>query len=385
MERRTHLSWPFFDHTHRALHDEARAWCATELPAIRALADVDARCRALVAALGRAGLIAKALARDGKVRVDVRAACVLRETLADAWGLADFAFAMQGLGSGAIALFGSDVLRASHVERATAGRAIAAFAISEAGAGSDLGAVATTAKRDGPDYVIDGEKAWISNAGLADFYTVFARTGEGPGTKGLSAFVVDAGTPGLTTSRIEIVAPHPLGTLRFDACRVPASRMVGEPGRGVAVALATLDVFRATVGAAAVGFARRALAEALAHATSHRAFGSTLSEFQLVQQKLADMATTIDASALLVYRAAWTKDVTGGRVTREAAMAKVAATEGAQRVIDDAVQILGARGVVHGSPVEELYREIRPLRIYEGTSEIQKLVIARTLEEEAGS
>jgi alkylation response protein AidB-like acyl-CoA dehydrogenase len=320
----------------------------------------------------------RALSADG-TGVDVRAACVAREALASAWGLADFAYAMQGLGSGPIILFGSPALRASHAEPAAAGDAIAAFAISEAGAGSDLGAVAATARRDGPDYRIDGEKAWISNAGLADFYVVFARTGEGPGTKGLSAFVVDAGTRGLTTARTDIVAPHPLGTLQFDGCRVPADRRVGEPGRGVPIALATLDVFRATVGAAALGFARRALSEALAHAASRRAFGSALSEFQLIQEKLAEMATTIDASALLVYRAAWTKDVGQGRVTREAAMAKLVATEGAQRVVDDAVQILGARGVVVGSILEELYREIRPLRIYEGTSEIQKLVIARTL------
>jgi len=385
MTERSHLAWPFFNDTHRAFHADVHAWCERELPAVRALPTGDARCRALVAALGRAGLLARALSADPTPRVDVRAACIAREALAQAWGLADFAFAMQGLGAGPIALFGSPALRASHAARAATGEAISAFAISEAGAGSDLGAVATTARRDGSHYVIDGEKTWISNAGIADFYVVFARTGEGSASKGLSAFVVDADTAGLTTTRIEIIAAHPLGQVRLEGCRVPATRMVGEPGRGVAVALGTLDVFRATVGAAAVGFARRALAEALSHATRHRAFGSTLAEFQLIQEKLADMATTIDSSALLVYRAAWTRDECDGRVTREAAMAKYAATEGAQRVIDEAVQILGARGVVAGSILEELYREIRPLRIYEGTSEIQKLVIARTLLEGAGS
>ena len=379
MTERSHLDWPFFDDTHRAFHAEVHAWCERELPAIRALSDVDARCRALVAAMGRGGLLARAFPAQPTPRVDVRAACIAREALAEAWGLADFAFAIQGLGAGPIALFGSPALRASHAARAAAGEAIPAFAISEAAAGSDLGAVATTARRDGSHYVIDGEKTWISNAGLADFYVVFARTGEGSGGKGLSAFVVDADTAGLTTARIEIISPHPLGRVRLEACRVPASRMVGEPGRGMAVALGTLDVFRATVGAAALGFARRALAEALSHATGHRAFGSALAELQLIQEKLAVMATTIDSSALLVYRAAWTRDECEGRVTREAAMAKYAATEGAQQVIDDAVQILGARGVVAGSILEELYREIRPLRIYEGTSEIQKLVIARAL------
>jgi acyl-CoA dehydrogenase len=379
MSERLHLDWPFFDDAHRAFHADTRAWCERELPAIRALPDADGRCRALVAALGRGGLLARALSLHPTPRVDVRAACIAREVLAEAWGLADFAFAMQGLGAGPITLYGSPALRASHAARAAAGEAIPAFAISEDGAGSDLGAVATTARRDGAHYVIDGEKTWISNAGIADFYVVFARTGEGDGGKGLSAFVVDADTAGLTTARIEIISPHPLGRVRLEACRVPSSRLVGEPGRGMAVALGTLDVFRATVGAAALGFARRALAEALSHATRHRAFGSALAELQLIQEKLADMATTIDASALLVYRAAWTRDTCDGRVTREAAMAKYAATEGAQRVIDDAVQILGARGVVAGSILEELYREIRPLRIYEGTSEIQKLVIARTL------
>jgi len=296
-------------------------------------------------------------------------------------GLAEFVFAMQGLGSGPISLFGSDALRAEYLPAVAAGKSIAAFAISERDAGSDLGSIATTARADGAHYVLNGEKAWISNAGVADFYVVFARDGEGG--KGLTAFVVDAGTRGLSVEeRVDVSAPHPLGHLRFDDCRVPASKRVGDAGRGMAVALATLDVFRSTVGAAALGLARRALAEAAAHAKSRRAFGTTLSEFQLVRAKLADMATAIDASALLVYRAAWTKDTQGRRVTREAAMAKAFATESGQRVIDDAVQILGALGVVAGSTVERLYREIRPLRIYEGATDIQRLVIARSLLEE---
>jgi len=313
--------------------------------------------------------------------LDVRSICICRESFAQHSGLAEFVFAMQGLGSGPISLFGSDSLRTEYLPRVTAGKAIAAFAISEREAGSDLGAIATTARADGASFVLDGEKMWISNAGVADFYVVFARTGEG--SKGLSAFVVDAGTKGLTVSeRVGVSAPHPLGTLRFDGCRVPASKQVGETGKGMAIALGTLDVFRATVGAAALGLARRALAEATAHARSRRAFGTTLSEFQLVRAKLADMATAIDAAALLVYRAAWVKDTQKRRVTREAAMAKAFATESAQHVIDDAVQILGALGVVAGSTVETLYREIRPLRIYEGATDIQRLVIARSLLEE---
>ena len=377
---RSHLDWPFFEPGHRALAGDARAWCASELAGARGAGDVDAQCRALVRSLGSAGLLSRVAAADGATGLDVRGSCVVREILAENWGLADFAFAMQGLGSGPISLFGSPALRARWLPRVVAGEAIAAFAISEAGAGSDLAAMTMSARREGSAYVLDGEKTWISNAGLAHFYVVFARTGEAPGTKGISAFAVDAGAGGLSVAeRIEVSAPHPLGTLRFENCRVPAGDLLGEPGRGIAVALATLDVFRPTVGAAALGFARRALAEAVAHARQRRAFGSTLSRLQLVQQKLADMATAIDASALLVYRAAWTRDTTGGRVSAESAMAKSYATEAAQRVIDDAVQILGARGVVAGSVLEELYREIRPLRIYEGATDIHKLLIARDL------
>lgn len=375
----SHLEWPFFDDRHRALALEAERWAAANLSASEDTAHLDRECRRLVSAFGETGFLRYTAPAQGTI--DVRSICICREAFAQHSGLAEFVFAMQGLGSGPISLFGSEALRAEYLPRVASGKSIAAFAISEREAGSDLAAIATTARADGSHVVIDGEKSWISNAGVADFYVVFARTGEGG--KGLSAFVVDADTPGLTiTERVAIAAPHPLGTLRFDGCRVPVANRVGDAGRGMAVALGTLDVFRSTVGAAALGLARRALAEATAHAKSRRAFGTTLSEFQLVRAKLADMATAIDASALLVYRAAWTKDTTGRRVTREAAIAKAFATESAQRVIDDAIQVLGAMGVVAGATVERLYREIRPLRIYEGATDIQRLVIARAILEE---
>jgi acyl-CoA dehydrogenase len=387
MAPRSHLGWPFFEPSHRALAREAAAWCEAELPRIRALDETDAQCRALVSGLGEAGLLNRSVVAKEGGTIDVRAACVLREVLAAHWGVADFAYAMQGLGSGPISVAGSAVQRKRYCARAAAGEAIAAFAISELNAGSDLAGMTTRARRDGESYVIDGEKTWISNAGLADFYVVFARTADTP-ARNVTAFVVDADNPGLTvTDRVEVSAPHPLGTIRLQACRVDENARVGEEGRGMSVALATLDMFRATVGAAAVGFARHALAEARRHALGRRAFGATLADLDGVRQKLGMMATAIDAAALLVYRAAWTKDTTGARITSEAAMAKSFATESAQRVIDDAVQIMGARGVVAGSPLEELYREIRPLRIYEGATEIQHLVIARELlsEDEEGS
>jgi len=372
----SHFDWPFFEPRHSELAAEAERWARAHLANTDAARHVDRECRRLAAAYGEAGFLKHAVARDG--RIDVRAVCVCRETFAQHSGLAEFVFAMQGLGSGPISLFGSEALRAEYLPRVAAGQAVAAFAISEREAGSDLGAVATTARLDGGYYVIDGEKTWISNAGIADFYVVFARSGEK-----LSAFVVDAGTPGVSVSgRVDVSAPHPLGTLTFNECRVPLSKRIGEEGRGMAVALATLDVFRPTVGAAALGFARRALAEAIAYARSRRAFGAPLAELQLVRAKLADMATAVDASALLVYRAAWLGDTQEDRVTREAAMAKGFATEAAQRVIDDAIQVCGARGVLAGSPLERLYREIRPLRIYEGATDIQRLVIARSLLEE---
>jgi acyl-CoA dehydrogenase len=322
--------------------------------------------------------------------LDVRSLCLLRETFARGSALADFAFALQGLGSGPLSLFGSGEQRRRYLPRVAAGQAIAAFALSEAEAGSDVAAMRTTARRDGGDYVLDGRKTWISNAGIADFYVVFCRlAGEGAAAANRShaAFVVDADHPGLrVVERLEVISPHPLGTLELEACRVPAGALVGEAGRGLRVALATLDVFRPTVGAAALGLARRALDEALAYVGRRQAFGQPLGAHQLTQAKLADMATAIDASALLVYRAAWARDRGGAeRVTREAAMAKLFATEAAQRVVDDAVQLLGARGVVAGSPVERLYREVRALRIYEGTSEIQRLVIAGQVLDAAGA
>ena len=310
----------------------------------------------------------------------MRAICLAREILARHEGLADFAFAMQGLGSAAISLFGTAAQQQRWLPPVGRGEAIAAFGLSEPDAGSDVGAMTTRAVPDGDGFVLDGTKTWISNAGLADFYVVFARLGDAPGTKGLAAFVVDADTPGLeVTERIQVIAPHPLGTLKLSGCRVGADRLLGKAGDGFRIAMSVLDVFRSSVGAAALGFARRALDEAVGRALERRTFGHPLSDYQLVQAKLADMAVAIDAAALLIYRAAWTKDTTGGRVTREASMAKLFATEAAQEVIDQAVQIFGGLGVVSGVPVEKLYREIRALRIYEGTSEIQRLVIAGTV------
>lgn len=377
MADRTYLSWPFFDDAHRALAADLAAWRDREL---RDAHDPDpsAACRAYVAQLGAAGWLRYAvppLDRQPAV-VDVRSICLVRETLAYTSGLAEFAFAMQGLGSGPIAFYGSEAQRRRYLPLAASGAAIAAFAISETGAGSDLAAMQTTARSDGDGIVIDGEKTWISNAGIAGHYVVFCRWPEG-GDRSFIALIVESGAPGLEIGpMIDVMAPHPLGTLTFRSCRVPKDAVVGEPGRGMRVALGTLDVFRTTVGAAALGFARRALDEAIAHVRQRVVFGQKLAEFQLTQARIAEMATAIDAAALLVYRAAWTRDQGADRVTREAAMAKLQATEMAQQVIDAAVQLLGARGVIAGAPVERLFREIRALRIYEGTSEIQKIVIA---------
>jgi acyl-CoA dehydrogenase len=383
MSDRSFLDWPFLEPRHRELALALDAWAATALaPGAIDHHDTDAACRALVSALGAGGWLRHAARdpADGGAKLDVRSLCLIRETLARHDGLADFAFAMQGLGSGAISLFGTPEQQLRYLQRVRTGEAIAAFALSEPDAGSDVAAVSTTARRDGDHYVLDGQKTWISNGGIADFYVVFARTGEAPGARGLSAFVVDAATPGLSIAeRIAVIAPHPLARLAFDGCRVPAQAMLGGPGRGFAIAMATLDVFRSTVGAAALGFARRALDESLAHVKQRRMFGAPMSELQLTQSALGEMALAIDASALLVYRAAWTKDCVAERVTREAAMAKLHATEAAQRVIDRAVQLFGGLGVKKGSVVESLYREIRALRIYEGASEVQKLVIARQL------
>ena len=382
----TFLDWPFFDDGHRRLAAELDAWAGHELPSAVAHADdhasVDAACRAIAAQLGDGGWLRHVVPGPhggARERLDVRTLCIIRETLARHAPLADFVFALQGLGTGPISLYGSEALRREYLPGIMDGSRIAGFALSERDAGSDVAAMAMTARKDGDEWVLDGEKTWISNAGIADRYVVFCRMPD-VGDRGFGAFVVDAGNPGLSvTERIDVIAPHPLGTLRLARCRVPADSMIGEPGRGLRVALGTLDVFRSTVGAAALGMARRALDEAVAWARARQAFGRPLADFQLTQAKLADMALEIDASALLVYRAAWVRDSGAERITREAAMAKLHATEAAQRVIDGAVQLLGGRGVVSGAPVERLYREIRALRIYEGTSEIQRLVIAGQL------
>jgi acyl-CoA dehydrogenase len=374
----TYLAWPFFSDAHRTLHRELTAWRGASISEQND-SDPGAACRRYVGVLGAAGWLKYVVPRayGGALEsLDVRSLCLIREILGYSSGLAEFAFAMQGLGAGPITLFGSDALKARYLPAVAAGAAIPAFAISEAGAGSDVAAIQTTARRDGAAIVIEGEKTWISNAGIASHYVVFCRWPEG-GDRSFIAVVVDADAPGLEVIRtIEVIAPHPLGTIGFRGCRVPFDRVIGEPGQGMRVALGTLDLFRTTVGAAALGFARRAFDEAVTHVRERRAFGQALADFQLTQAAVADMATAIDAAALLVYRAAWTRDHGSARVTREAAMAKLAATESAQHVIDRAVQLLGARGVVRGTPVERLYREIRALRIYEGTSEIQRIVIA---------
>ncbi|WP_375461690.1 acyl-CoA dehydrogenase family protein [uncultured Enterovirga sp.] len=379
----TFLSWPFFEPRHRRFRDELAAWAAATVPPLVDHHDTDGSCRRLVASLGVGGWLRAAVpGHDGGEPVyDVRALCLARETLAYESGLADFAFAMQGLGTGPITLFGTPEQRERYLPAVAEGTRIAAFALSEPEAGSDVAALGLTAVPDGNAHVrLDGEKTWISNGGIADHYVVFARTGDGPGAKGLSAFVVDADAPGLTIAeRIEVVAPHPLARLRFDGCRIPVANRIGGPGDGFRIAMATLDVFRSTVAAAALGLARRALDEALGHARSRHIFGAPLGDLQLTQAALAEMATAVDTSALLVYRAAWTKDGGAPRVTREAAMAKMHATESAQLVVDKAVQIFGGLGVTKGVKVEELYREVRALRIYEGATEVQKIVIARDL------
>jgi acyl-CoA dehydrogenase len=371
----TFLGWPFFADRHRTLAAELERWCAANLPVDHG--DVDAACRDLVRRLGEGGWLRhSAPDPDAPGPLDVRTLCLVRETLARHDGLADFAFAMQGLGAGPISLFGTPEQR-RWLKKTRAGEAIAAFALTEQKSGSDVANMATAARRDG-GYVLDGEKTWISNGGIAHLYVVFARTGEAPGARGLSAFIVTPDMPGFTASeRIEVIAPHPLARLRFDGVRVPAAAMIGAPGEGFKIAMATLDVFRSTVGAAALGFARRALDETLARVRRRELFGGPLADLQMVQGYIADMALDVDAAALMVYRAAWTKDAGAARVTREAAMAKLLATERAQSVIDKAVQLHGGDGVRHGHVVERLYRDIRALRIYEGASEVQKVIIAR--------
>ena len=384
MSDTTFLAWPFFDDAHRALAHELETWARDALPPLllHEEADLDsvyACVGGLVRELGRAGLLRVCVPRAyGGLheQVDVRSLALAREILGRASGLADFALAMQGLGSAPVSLFGNADQKQSLLPGVGRGELIAAFALSEPDAGSDVAALSTTARRDGDGWVLDGVKTWISNGDLADRYVIFARTGEAPGAKGISAFLVDAGTPGLDASeRIPVIAPHPLGTLRLTHCRVGGDRLIGNPGQGFAIAMGTLDLFRTTVGAAALGLARRALDEATTRALGRRMFGQTLADFQLTQAKLGQMATSIDASALLVYRSAWTRDVLGTRVTREASMAKSYATEAAQQVIDAAVQLHGGLGVVTGVTVERLYREIRALRIYEGATEVLQLII----------
>ena len=378
MADRSFLDWPFLEPRHKALAFELDAFAA-------GLAvdhsDTDAACRALVAALGEAGwLDHTAVDPAAPGPLDVRSLCLIRETLARHDGLADFAYAMQGLGTGALSLFGTEAQRRRWLPETRAGRALAAFALTEPRSGSDVAATETMATRDGGGFVLEGEKTWISNGGIADVYTVFARTGEAPGARGLSAFVVPADAPGFEiVERLETIAPHPLARIRFDGVRLPADALIGRPGDGFKVAMSVLDVFRSTVAAAALGFARRALDEALARATSRRLFGAPLADLQMVQGHLADMALDVDAAALLTYRAAWTRDAGAPRVTREAAMATLFATDRAQAVIDAAVQIHGGDGVRSGAVVERLYREIRALRIYEGASDVQKIVIARQI------
>ncbi len=380
------MSLPFFADEHRDLQTLLARWCEenlTDLDHDDDIERVDQRCRQLVQAMGSAGWLAYCvqLAYGGQLpELDSRALCIARETLAYYDGLADFSFAMQGLGSGSITLFGTEQQKQHYLPKVATGEMIAAFALSEPDAGSDVAAIKTTATLEGDSYILNGTKTWISNGGIANYYVVFARSEAVAGSRGLSAFIVPAQTSGLEIAeRIEVIAPHPLATLKFENCRIPQSALLGETGRGMKVALATLDIFRASVGAAAIGFARRAFDEALDRAKSREMFGQTLADFQLIQAKLADMATAIDSAQLLVYRAAWLRDVQKVRPTREVAMAKMQATESAQQVIDDAVQIFGGLGVKRGVVVERLYREIRALRIYEGATEVQKMIIARSL------
>ncbi|HEV7523251.1 MAG TPA: acyl-CoA dehydrogenase family protein [Candidatus Angelobacter sp.] len=384
MTSSSHLDWPFLEPRHKALATDLDRWADRVLShqvedhSVRA---VDDACRKLVRQLGEGGWLKYAIGgtaygASGDT-IDTRAVCLIRESLARHSGLADFAFAMQGLGSGAISIFGTQEQKQRYLPHVGNGTAIAAFAISEPDAGSDVAALRCAARKDGDAYLINGEKTWISNGGIADFYLVFARTGEEAGGKGISAFIVDSNTKGLQIAeRIEVIAPHPLARLVFKDCHVPATQRLGEPGQGFKIAMTTLDIFRSSVAAAAVGFARCALHEALSRSTSRKMFGHALADFQLTQAKLAKMATDIDSAALLTYRAAWLKDM-GQQVTVEAAMAKMTATENAQQAIDSAVQIFGALGVMSGQIVERLYREIRPLRIYEGATEVQQLIIAR--------
>ena len=381
MADRSFLDWPFLDDGHRALASDLEAWCEAELTGSHTEDDIDGQCRDLLARLAAGGWLRYAVpAAYGGIHegLDVRSLCLIRETLARYSGLADFVFAMQGLGSGAITLFGTEAQKAAYLPAVARGEKMAAFALTELESGSDVANMTTAARPSGNGWVVDGAKTYISNGGIADYYVLFARTGEAPGAKGISAFIVDADTPGLNIAeRVHVIAPHPLATLRFDAMQLPGDALLGTGGAGFAQAMANLDIFRSTVGAAALGFARRALDEATQRAKGRKLGGGSLADNPITQSKLAEMVLDVDTSALLIYRAAWVRDVEGRRNTREAALAKLHATDSAQLVIDKAVQIFGGLGVVHGVPVEVLYREVRALRIYEGASEVQKVVIAR--------
>ena len=377
MTDRSYLQWPFLSDAQRALSEEVEAWATPELAHPHTNdADLDAACRDLARRMGAAGLFRHCVPEDG--RLEVRSLCLMRESLARHDALADFVYAMQGLGTGSITLFGTAAQQDRFLPPVRSGEALAAFALSEPDAGSDVAAMSTTAAAVPGGWRLDGTKTWISNGGIAAHYVVFARTGEAPGTRGISAFIVPADTPGLVIAeRIDVIAPHPLATLRFEGCQVGPEALLGRAGEGFKVAMATLDIFRPTVGAAALGMARRAMDEAVGRARTRRFGEGTLADLPVTQSKLGEMATEIDAAALLVYRAAWARDTGGARITREAAMAKMFATEAAQRVIDAAVQIFGGLGVRRGSVVESLYRDIRALRIYEGATEVQKMIIAR--------
>ena len=386
MSDKSFLQWPFLSDDHRQLAVALEEWAGEHIAPLAEAghghndAELDSACRELVACMAAGGWLEHAVSQGAGGKPDVRTLCLIRETLARHWGLADFCFAMQGLGSGPISLFADEELKRRYLPDVVAGRKLAAFALSEADAGSDVAAMTTSAVRVGDEFVINGAKTWISNGGLADFYCLFVRTGEAPGARGLSCLVVDADNPGLKiTERIPLMAPHPLGTLQFEDCKVPANHLIGKAGAGFRVAMATLDVFRSTVGAAALGFARRALDEAVDYSGRREMFGGRLGDLQMTRGRLADMAVQIDAAALLIYRAAWVRDEVADRVTREAAMAKLYATEAAWQIIDSAVQLHGGQGVKTGSIVEELYREVRALRIYEGASEVQKVIIASQL------
>ncbi|MBA3677498.1 MAG: acyl-CoA dehydrogenase family protein [Sphingosinicella sp.] len=380
MPDRSFLDWPFLDDSHRKLGEELELWCEAELAEEHG-EDVDAECVALVRKLGQGGWLRYCVpAAFGGLHetLDVRSLALIREILARHSGLADFAFAMQGLGSGTITLFGTDQQKHTYLPAVAKGKKIAAFALTEPRSGSDVAAMETSAVEAAGGYRIDGSKTYISNGGIADYYVLFARTGEGQGHRGISAFIVDADTDGLLISeRIQVMAPHPLATLKFDGMKLNSDALLGERGQGFAAAMATLDIFRTTVGAAALGFARRALDEATSRALNRRLGDGLLSDNPITQSKLAEMILDVDSSALLIYRAAWLRDVQGQRNSREAALAKLHATDSAQKVIDKAVQLFGGLGVTHGVAVERLYREIRALRIYEGASEVQKIVIAR--------